>query len=186
MFHVSVTLGSWDADVYVCTCIVTLRTWVKTQLCICCWTQVCVSNTQWGQTIQNIGVWSTESFTAEPSKKNRWLILRRPELPNGFQFKGKTWGEGCMVYDFLWLVGGKVTRCSRNLNHQPSGSDQSGSQHVVTALHLDGGLSSCRTQRYVSGCYVYPLQEEVGLCFIIELLFLDCFSFVTVFPHFPN
>ena len=29
------------------------------------------------------------------------------------------------------------------------------------------------------------LEEELGLCFTAELLFLDCFSFVPAFPYFP-
>ena len=34
-------------------------------------------------------------------------MLKRPEITDGFQgrvFKGKIWGEGCTVYDFL-LIG---------------------------------------------------------------------------------
>ena len=30
------------------------------------------------------------------------------------------------------------------------------------------------------------LGEELDLCFIAELFLLDCFSFVSAFPHFPN
>ena len=30
------------------------------------------------------------------------------------------------------------------------------------------------------------LEMELGLCFIAELLFLDCLSFVSAFLHFPN
>ena len=34
--------------------------------------------------------------------------------------------------------------------------------------------------------FMYTLEEELGLCFITELLFLDCFSRVPAFPHFPE
>ena len=30
------------------------------------------------------------------------------------------------------------------------------------------------------------LEEELGLCFMATLLFIECFSFVYTFPHFPN
>ena len=32
---------------------------------------------------------------------------------------------------------------------------------------------------------MYILEEDPGLCFMAELLFLDCFPFVLAFPHFP-
>ena len=32
---------------------------------------------------------------------------------------------------------------------------------------------------------MYILEEDPGLCFMAELLFLDCFPFVPAFPHFP-
>lgn len=38
------------------------------------------------------------------SKENRWLVLKRPELLDGFQrrvFKGNIWGHSSKVYDFL-------------------------------------------------------------------------------------
>ena len=56
-------------------------------------------------------------------------------------------------------------------------------QHLVTTLHLGGWgvLSPSRTtQKYMSGF----LEEELGLCFIAELV--DCFSFDSALPHFPN
>ena len=51
-----------------------------------------------------------------PSKENRQLMLKRPELPDGFQariFKDVL-GErvvGCLIssWTFFWLVGGEVT-----------------------------------------------------------------------------
>ena len=44
-------------------------------------------------------------------------------------FIGKIWGEGCRLF-----VGGEVTRCSRNLSHQPSGSNQAGVYVRVLSL----------------------------------------------------
>ena len=32
---------------------------------------------------------------------------------------------------------------------------------------------------------MYILEEDPGLSFMAELLFLDCFPFVPAFPHFP-
>lgn len=40
---------------------------------------------QWGQTSNNIGVWSRENFIVRPSKKNGWLMLKIPELSDDFQ-----------------------------------------------------------------------------------------------------
>ena len=75
-----------------------------------------------------------------PPKENRWLVLRRPELPPvGFReegFIGKIWGESCRVCNPP-LVCGKVTGwCSRNLNHQPSGSNQFGVHLLALSLKL--------------------------------------------------
>ena len=33
---------------------------------------------------------------------------------------------------------------------------------------------------------MYIPEETLGLCFLAELLFLDCFPFVPAFPHIPN
>ena len=86
-----------------------------------------------------------------PSKENRWFVLKRPELPDGFQgevFIGKIWGAGCRVCDFLpigWWWGNRAVL------------QESHAQPEVTILHLSGVLSSCRrTQRY----YVYPLRRN--------------------------
>ena len=89
---------------------------------------------------------------------------------------------------FFWLAGGEVTGWRLgNLNHQPSGSNQSGVCVLVVSVWSPSstreGLGSWKTcvQLY---CIYWYLQEELGLCFITELLFLDCFSFVSAFPHF--
>ena len=68
--------------------------------------KVCVPDAQWGQTNWKVGLWSRERFIAGPSKKNGWLVLKNPELPEGCQgevFIGKIWGEGCRVCDFLLM-----------------------------------------------------------------------------------
>ena len=58
------------------------------------------------------------------------------------------------------------------------------------------GWRSCFLQnksKICVGLLCISLEEELGLCFITDLLFklsllflLDSFSFVSVFPHFPN
>ena len=82
-------------------------------------------------------------------------------------FIGNVCEEGCRVCTLLWLVDGEVTGwCSRNLDHRPSGSYQSGVHMLVLSLMLPsspwvGGLLSCRrTQRYVSDNYVHPLRRN--------------------------
>ena len=52
---------------------------------------------------------------------------------------------------------------------------QEGQRHH-SILQLGGGLSSCRTQTCIRSLG-RSLKEELGLCFIAELLFLDCFYF---------
>ena len=58
---------------------------------------VCVPNTQWGQTNQNVEVWSRERFTAEPCKETGDLC--HPNIPNSPNQNYKTflkaqWGRG--------------------------------------------------------------------------------------------
>ena len=48
------------------------------------------------------------------------------------------------------------------------------------SLSLQNNSKICVRLLYIS------LEEELGLCFIAELLFLDCFSCVSAFHHFPN
>ena len=63
-----------------------------------------------------------------------------------------------------FLVGGEVTGCFGNLSHNLLVPTSPGSicvQHIITILHLGGGLGFCiTTQRYVSDCYVYPLRRK--------------------------
>ena len=122
------------------------------------------------------------------SKEKGQLMLKRLELPDGFQsgVLKTTLGmrvTGCAInsWTFFWLVGGEITGwCTGNLNHQSPGSSQSGwglcagGQHVVNILHLvggGGGPSFCRTtQRYVR-LLSLSLQEELGV------LWLYCSSY---------
>ena len=49
----------------------------------------------------------SEVFIAGPVKENGQFMLKRPELPDGFQgrsLKGSIWGEDCRGHDFV-LVG---------------------------------------------------------------------------------
>ena len=108
------------------------------------------------------------------------LMLRRLKLPNGFfqgwVFKGNICGEGCRVHDF-WLVGGEVTGWYfGNLNHQPPGLVQSEVWCLWSACshHPQPGWGSWLLQNnskiHVRLFYIL-LEEELGLCFIPELLF---------------
>lgn len=48
-----------------------------------------------------------KAFVAGPNKENGKLMLKRPELSDGFKgraLKGNIWGEGCRGHD-LFLVG---------------------------------------------------------------------------------
>ena len=73
-------------------------------------------------------------------KVNGQLVLKRPKFPDGFQgrvFIGKIWGEGCRVCNLPQIVGSEVTGWySRNLDHQSSGSNQSGVHMHVLSLKL--------------------------------------------------
>lgn len=55
---------------------------------------------------------------------------------------------------------------------------------LVIILHLGGGEGR-RTQELdqIDMCL---LVEGLGLCFILLLLFLDCFPFVSAFPQVPH
>ena len=101
---------------------------------------------------QFVGKESTAFICRAPCKENGQLMLKRPELPNGFQGRAFKATFGVKVrggMNFFWLVGGEVIRwCSGDLNHQPSGSNQSGVHVlVVTILHLGGVLVSAEQLR---------------------------------------
>ena len=134
----------------------------------CYWTQV--PDAQWGQKTQNVRVWSREVFIAGPSKENGWLVLKNPELPDGFRgeaFIGNNCGEGCRVCGFLligWWWGNRAVL------------QESCAQPEVTILHLTGGLSSCRRaqrNRYV--CSLRRNQDPAPWCTMVPWLLLPCF-----------
>ena len=133
--------------------------------------------------------------TLEPSKPKRWsLELRKVILlaGQGVRFLKATFGVRIAgIITFFWLVGGEVAGwCSRNLNHQPSSSNQSGVSvpvHAVTILHLGGGHSSLQSNsKTCVRLFCISLEGELGRCIITEVLFLECLSFVSAFSHFPN
>ena len=123
-------------------------------------------------------------------------MLRRPELPSGFQgrvFIGKIWGEGCRVCDLPligWWGGNRVMfqeSLSSAFWFQPVWGLCACAQPEVAILHPGGGLSSCRrTLRYVSDCYVYPLRRNQDPATSAALSFFDCLFFISAFPHSSN
>ena len=132
--------------------------------------EVCVPDAQWGQRNRSVSVWSRERFIAVPSKENKWLVLKKPKLPDGLGgevFIGKIWGEGCRPCDFLligWWWGNRAVL------------QESCAQPEVTILHLGRGLSSCRRTQWF--CYVYFFRRNqdpaprLHYCFLTALLFL--------------
>ena len=135
----------------------------------CYLTQVCVPDTQWGQTNPGIRVWNRE----RQSKENRRLMPKNLKLSSEFSEKSlyrQNLGWG--LQHMFWLIGGEVTgKNSRNM--------------VVfmklTILHVGGSLSSCRrTQETVM--YNILLEEKPGLYLKPALSFLDCSSLVSPFP----
>ena len=113
------------------------------------------------------------------AKQGVWVAHpQEPETPWWFKgrfLQAKFVGEGCRVCDFLvigWWWGNRAVL--QECCVQPE----------VTILHLIGGLSSCRrTRRY---CYIYSLSRNQDPALIAALLFLDCSSFVSAFPHFSD
>ena len=107
-----------------------------------------------------------------PCKENRWLMLKRPELPNGFQgrsFYMQNWGGGrcCRVCNpplIGWWWGNRMVfqeSQSSAFWFQPVWGPHACAQPKVILLHLGGGLSSCRrTQRYISNCYPHPPRRN--------------------------
>ena len=99
-----------------------------------------MSNARWGQTNQNVGVWSRQRLTAGSGRQNRQFMLQRLKLSHGFDgrvFIGEIWSEGCRCGTVFWLVGGEVTgQCFRNLTHEPFGSNQSGIHVLEHSLKL--------------------------------------------------
>lgn len=117
--------------------------------------QLCVPDTQWGQTNQNIRVGSRESFVARLCEDMRWLMswkaFSSPEDFGKVVLKGRLgWGDGHRVWDQLahnsligWWWGSRVEFLgSRGLRlcahgHQvdpPSGWGGAGASHLKKQL----------------------------------------------------
>ena len=93
------------------------------------------------------------AFISGPSKENRQLMLKRPELPDGFQrrvSKGSIRGEGCRVPDQLvdillisWCWGNtavfQMTASSTFWSQLVWGLSVCG-QHAINFFHLVGTL----------------------------------------------
>lgn len=108
-------------------------------------------------------------------------------------------GWGLQLINFFWLADGEVTEwCFRNLNHHPSGSNQSGiycaGQHVDISTWVRISFSAEQLKdmcvRYTCD-YVCPWRGMrtafMELLFKLSLLFLpDCFPLLSVLSHFPN
>lgn len=77
----------------------------------------------------------------------------------------------------------------KNMDHQPSGSNQSAWWCSTCSPHLPRGWKPSFLQMD-SKTHIRLLSvffgEELGLRFIAELFLLDCFSFVSASPHFPK
>ena len=144
-------------------------------------------------------------------KGKEQLVLKRPELLNGFQgrsFKNKHLTSfevqvaGCIIslWTFFWMAGGDVIGwCFKNIRrflHHPFGSNQSGvymfivscSHHPLSGCVWGGGLSFCgTTQRYSSECCVYPPWGETRTLFYCWIAVPAIITFLDwlVFPfHF--
>ena len=75
---------------------------------------------------------------------------------------------------FFWLVDDEVTGwCSRNL---------------VLGLRLTtfSWVEALVLKELKDSLLCIFLEEELAFTFIAALVFLDCFSFVSVFSHLPN
>ena len=148
----------------------------------CCQRRVHVPAAQWGQTNRTFGVWSKQRLIARPSKQNTQLMIKNLNSPVIFREEFLKAKFGAMMTSGAWLSP-EVTWCSRNVNHQPSGSDQS---EVSAGSDRGGGLSSCKTTpRSVSGCSVHPLRSSWDSALLLYL-FRDCFSFGFALSYFPN
>ena len=142
-----------------------------------------------------------------PSKENRQLMLKRPNSLMAFRqgdISGSIRAEGqWSAHGHSSLVCDEVIGwCFGNLNHQPSGSNQSGvyvlccGQNVVNILHWVGILASAKQLKGICQIVMYISEGELGislwLCLITELFklsllfLLNYFSFVSAFLHFSN
>ena len=107
---------------------------------------------------------SSSHHTVRPNKLKSWSLEQREvycqvkrgeqssscsKCPNSLMILGKSfynriWWGGLLLGDLPQLVGGELTGWwSRNLNHQSSGSNQSGVHMLVLSLPWGRDLSSC-------------------------------------------
>ena len=143
---------------------------------------------------QNVWVWSRERFTAGPRKETRELMLKKLNslivCKRGFYRQDL----GCRLQR-VWLssdwlaVGGYF----RNLKYQLSGSNQSEFQGLVTA-QPEVSISTAGPQLLWKNpelcirlfCPSPASPEGTRICPITALVFLDCFSLASAFPHSPD
>ena len=142
---------------------------------------------------------SAAIYCRVPSQESRQLVLRRPELSNGFQgkvFKDRMRGRvaGCMIssWTFFWLVGGEVMGSH---HHRPSGSNRSGIFVLVGSIQLIS--STWWRLQYLPNSTKDMAQNNIDspwggnkglwLCLMVKLL-LFClawlFSFASAFFSF--
>ena len=136
------------------------------------------------------------------SKGREQPVLKRSELLNGFQGRVFLRQPCCSLWTLLWLVGNKVVGwCFHKVNHQPSGSNQTGVYvRSASSHHPPPGLrGSWFLQNHSKICvrllYI-ALEEELGLFYqwtininMFKLLLLFLFnssSFVSSFLDFLN
>ena len=86
--------------------------------------------------------------------------------------------------DFLLIGCCEVTGWySGNLNHHPSVSSQCGVYVLVVSMQSSPStcvevLVSAEQLKDMHRLLCVSLEEELGLCFIAEAIFLNCFSFI--------
>ena len=100
-----------------------------------------LTHVQYSQFTDTRSWWrKVQHFIMRPSKEYWRLVLKRPELPDGFQ--GKVFRDrvrervaGCAtsLWTFFWLVGGEV---DGSQHYQPSSSNQSGVYVLVVSMQL--------------------------------------------------
>ena len=156
---------------------------------------ICGLDAQCSQTNWNIAAWRREKFMAGPSKKNKWLMLKKPKLPDDFQGSVlktvRECGGGevteCVVHSYtvLWWVDSEVIGWSfKNLNHQSLVSTSLGSTCWWSAysqcLHYVGGFRVCKTKIWFRILSIACKEELKELDFVLWLnyhyvVLLDCF-----------
>ena len=134
-------------------------------------TRVWVPITQWDKQAE-MSRFRAEKGLQWPNKEKGWLILKRPELPDGFQgrvFKGNIWGEGRRVCDFLligWWWGNRVMFPE---SQSPTFCFQL-VWRLSTKLPSSAWVEASVPAEQLKDLHqiiMYILEEEQGLCFII-------------------